>query len=270
MSSLYKLVLKTNIKGPALAFPLVMPLIFALLYSVVIPNDITNVAEINNKVALFYVTILSMVTMQSGLMGFGINFIAIKKSILLRRIGATELSKMNVILAIILFGLTLYVITFIWIFVAMILLTSIGAFYSLQADGSHVSAQITGWLAIINWGKLILVTLIMLFTSYSVGMFFTTLAKDDQAYMGIAMMYFFFAGFFGGLMIPGEQPEWMNIVGYIVPHGYIDPLYDWVAGAIVGSGSGQIAIWEFSLGFIIPILIGILALIGSAKFLKFD
>ncbi len=268
MSSLYRLVLKTNIKGPALAFPLTMPLIFVLLYSVLIPNGL-DAGMVNNQVALFYVTILSMVTMQSGLMGFGINFIAIKKSILIRRIGATEITKMNVIVAMILFGLTLYAITFIWIFVVMLFFTSIGTFYSLGADGSHVSATIDGWIGLLNWGKIILVTLIMLFVSYSIGMFFTTLAKDDQAYMGIAMMYFFFAGFFGGLMIPGTQPEWMNIVGYIVPHGYLDPLYEWTAGSTIGS-TGDIAIWEFSLGFIIPIIVGIAALFGSAKYLKFD
>lgn len=268
MSSLYKLITKTNIKSPIIAFPLVMPLIFLLLYSVLI--DVGLGDDVNNKVASFYVTILSITTMQSGLMGFGINFISIKKSVLLRRIGATELTKFDVISATVLYGLTLYLISFIWIFLAMCIFTSLGVFYSAAGinnisgiENNETVAQLANWLPLVNWGKLFLITLLMIFVSYSLGMFITTIAKDDQAYMGMAMMYFFFAGMLGGLMFPGDTPDWMRYVGYIVPHSYLDPLYDWASG-------NEIETWEMVCGFVIPITFGSLALGGAIKLLKFD
>ena len=263
MKSLYKLVLKTNIKGPSLAFPLIMPFVFILLYSVMITPGL-NQGNVNKIVSSFYIAIVSVITMQSGLMGFGINFTTIKKSVLLRRIGATELSKMDVILAMILFGLTLWVISFIWILLLTVVFTEIGIFYSAPQfeNGKNVVASLE-WLQLINWGRLIATTLVMLFLSYTMGMFFTTIAPDDQAYMGIAMMYFFFAAFFGGLLMPGDTPAWMEYIGYIVPHGYIDPLYDWVIGKKIEVVSGI-------LGIVIPLIVGTLALFGAAKLLKFD
>ncbi len=83
-----------------------MPLIFVLLYATGV-SDGLNQAGIDALVAGFFCTIMAVTTMQSGLMGFGINFISIKKSVLLKRIGATELEKRDVILATLLFGLTL-------------------------------------------------------------------------------------------------------------------------------------------------------------------
>ncbi len=261
MKSLYKLVVKTNIKGPSIAFPIIMPFVFILLYSavMVLKPDQT----INQAVAAIYVTILSITTMQSGLMGFGINFITIKKSVLLRRIGATELSKMDVVLAMILFGLTLWVISFVWILLVTVIFTYAGIFYVTDFNGAVIATADIGWVKEIMWGRLMITTLLMLFLSYTLGMFFTTIAKDDQAYMGIAMMYFFFAGFFGGLMFAGDVPEWMNTIGYLVPHGYIDPLYDWANGISINNTQAM-------LGVLVPIVVGILSLIGAVKLLKFD
>lgn len=261
MGSLYKLVLKTNIKGPALAFPLIMPLVFILLYSTGM-DKFESLSLLNAQVAAVFSTILMMITMQSGLMGFGINFITIKKSVLLRRIGATELSKMDVIIAMILFGLTLWIISLVWIFIVVVLFTVIGIFYSTGITSGDNVATLS-WIKDVHWGKLILETIIMLYLSYSMGMLFTTIAPDDQAYMGMAMMYFFFAGFFGGIMLAGSTPEWMNYIGYIVPHRYVDYLTDWTSGKSVES-------WQLALGFVIPILIGTISIGGAAKLLKFD
>ncbi len=283
MGSLYKLITKTNLKSPTLAFPLVMPLVFILLYSVTMSGGMTQI-EVDATVASFFVALLSITTMQSGIMGFGINFISIKKSVLLRRIGATELKKMDVILAVMLFGLTLYLISFIWLFVATTLFAAMGIFYSAAetAGGPDVVAGAFAWMQQISWAKLLLVTVVMLYTSYSLGMLFTTISKDDQMYMGIGMLYFFMAGFVGGLMFPGQTPEWMNALSLIIPHGYIDSLYDWAAGAQVVNQGGHIfsiydgntlvsiSQFEFAMGFIVPVVFGTACLGASAKLLKFD
>ncbi len=258
MKSLYTLITKTNLKSPVIAFPLVMPLIFLLLYSVGIAEGMDQ-TSINTLVASFFVTILAVMTMQSGLMGFGINFVAIKKSVLLRRIGATELEKKHVVIAVMLYGLTLYVITVVWIFLMMILMSAIGVFYS---EGG-ATATAFGWIQYVSWLKLMGATLIMLYASYTLGMLFTSIAKDDQMYMGMAMMYFFLASFIGGLMFPGQSPDWMSYASYLVPHGYIDPLYQWVAGDSLSTADAV-------LGVVIPVLFGTACLFGSIRLLTFE
>ncbi len=286
MLSLYKLITKTNLKSPTLAFPLIMPLIFVLLYATGIGTGLDQ-AGVDAMVATFFVTILSVTTMQSGLMGFGINFISIKKSVLLKRIGATELDKKDVIFAVLMYGLTLWLITFVWVIISISLFSAMGVFvseagYSITNikgidtitgfTDTPYKASMFGWMTggYINWGRLALATLVMIYASYGLGIFFTAIAKDDQMYMGMAMLYFFFASFMGGIMFPGDTPQWMQYVGYLVPHSYVGPIYDWAAGAEIGSAAGQIPIWKFSLGIIVPVLFGTLVTIAGIKVLKFD
>ncbi len=281
MGSLYKLITKTNLKSPTLAFPLVMPVIFLLLYSTGVPGGLSQ-EVMDARVALFFTTILSITTMQSGLMGFGINFITLKKSVMLKRIGATELTKTDVILATALFGLTLWLISFIFIIIVISLL-SLMHVYSSEAGISIINnvayvtdkttyASMFGWMEYISWGKLTYATIVMLYTSYGLGLLFTSSAKDEQSYMGLAMLYFFFAGFIGGLMFPGDIPLWMNDIGYLIPHSYIGNIYDWVAG-------GDITIWNMKnisdgiallLSTIIPIFFGTIFIFAAIKTLKFD
>ncbi len=265
MKSLYSLITRTNLKSPTLAFPLVFPLIFVLLYSVGIAENL-GVDDVNKLVSGFFVTILAMTTMQSGLMGFGINFISIKKSVLLKRIGATELSKLDVVLAVLFFGLTLWLISIVWIFIIMIFFAAIGTFYSVDPiTGAHATATAFGWMANVQWGRLFLATLVMLYSSYGIGLFFTSVAHDDQMYMGMAMMYFFFAGFIGGIMFPGATPDWMTYLGYAIPHTYVGFLYDWAYSA-----DATIQTWELTTGILIPLAFGTLMIFGGAKLLKFD
>gem|GEM_PF-3290271 len=112
MLALYKLVAKTNLKSPTISFPLIFPIIIMLLLStgVVINPDlksVDNVTQVNNQITNIFVTVVAIVTMQTGLMGFGFNFMNLKKSVMLRRIGATKLKKSEVIGAMIGYGLTI-------------------------------------------------------------------------------------------------------------------------------------------------------------------
>jgi hypothetical protein len=104
MGSLYKLITKTNLTAPYIVFPLVMPIILVLFYSTLITG--THV-EAQLAVNSIIVTVLAMSTMQSGIMGFGYNFLNIKKSVLLKRAGATKLTKMDVLGAVALYGITM-------------------------------------------------------------------------------------------------------------------------------------------------------------------
>ncbi len=283
MGSLYKLITKTNLKSPTLAFPLVMPIIFILLYSTMIHDDLSATA-VTTAITSIYLINLSVTTMQSGLMGFGINFIRIKKSVLLRRIGATELSKWEVVAAVLLFGLTLWAIQLVWTLLIMIIFSASGLFFSINGPNYVGPTSSVAFLQNINWGMLILSTIIMVLASYSLGLFFTICSKNDQMFMGLAMLYFFAAGFFGGLLFPGQQPTWMAYVGYLVPHSYINDLYtissygDWqshidnsVTGWTQWKPNGlYISDVRFAMDILIPIIFTGVLMGISVKTLKFD
>lgn len=279
MGSLYKLITKTNLKSPTLAFPLIMPLVFILLYSVGIDPG-QDSETVNKLVAGFFVTIFSVTTMQNGLMGFGINFMNIKKSVMLKRIGATELSKMDVILSLLLFGLTLWVISAAWIIICVSMFSALGVFYSADATTAlgglteGGKATMFGWTQYISWGKVTIATLFMLIPSYALGLFVTSIAKEDQVYMGIAMIYFFFAGFVGGIMFPPTAliPPWMQWFSLLIPHAYVGNFYDWAAGYDVNMMLLKDLSQESALiiSGIVSIVFGIVLTGLAAKYLKFD
>ena len=279
MISLYKLITKTNLKSPAIAFPLVTPIIFILLFSVGIGPD-KNADELASIVAIFVVTVLSIQTMQSGLMGFGVNFMEIKNSVLLRRIGATKLNKFDVLGAVFLYGITMWLISFLWIFIATMGLNGIGLFYSNSTTGGQdVINRSLDFMTKIEWGKLFISLIMMIVLSYSLGLFFTSIVPNIYAYHAISMLYFFVVSFMGGMLIPGAQPEWMTYVGYIIPHSYVSELFIWSSGNVEIGGSGW-SHWEnetlwiskakFAMNFICPLIISFLCIFSASKFLKYD
>ena len=46
----------------------------------------------------------------------------------------------------------------------------------------------------------------MLLISFSIGLFFTSIAHDASSFQGMAMFYFFLVSFMGGMMFPGKIP----------------------------------------------------------------
>ncbi|NQX83117.1 MAG: hypothetical protein HRS50_00160 [Mycoplasmataceae bacterium] len=262
MGSLYKLITKTNLKSPAIAFPLIMPLVFILLYSVGIEDGLDS-ASMDAIVASFLITTLSIQTMNSGLMGFGINFMSIKKSVLLRRIGATKLRKLDVIIAVLLYGLTMWLITFVWIFILIIVFNMSGLFYSLNSKEHILTTGIASFFTLIEWPKLIAALIIMLIVSYSFSLFIVSITHNETTYQAIIMFYFFTASFMGGMIFPGEIPEWMNIVGYLIPHAYAGELFDWTIGE-------EIPTTKLVFDFIVPIIFTTACMFGAVKLLKFD
>lgn len=267
MKDIYKLVTKTNIKTPLVLFPIIFPTIFLLMYSALIHNGKSGI-EIDQLVAGFFCTALAIQTMHSGFLSYGVVFIALKRSVLLKRMGSTEMNKLDIILGIAFFGLTLWIISLIWVFLLTIFMCWIGMFYSVHnniLDDSITHVTTTGvieWMKYISWGKLAVTTLIMLVTSYSIGLLLTTISRDEQMYLGLGFLVFIVSGFFGGIMFPSASPDWMSYIGYIVPHSYIDNLYDWANGK-------QVPTYEIVLGVLIPITTSVVCITLGTKLLKF-
>lgn len=280
MLSLYKLVLRTNIKSPIILFPLIFPFILLLMYSVTVPNGLTE-AQVDQYIASMLVTVIALTTMQSGLMGFGFNFMNMKHSVLLKRVGATKINKFEVLGAFFLYGITVWFISIVWIFALILILSASGMFYSFPIDPMTGGAILDGTKTVghlklnsLNWGKLFASTIVMVYLSYSLGLFFVSVAKDDLTFQAIVMLYFFSVGILGGMMIPGEIPTWMVDVGYLIPHSYANELYSLSVGTVVvgesTSNVASITTSKFVLDIIIPIIVGTTAIFGATKFLKFS
>ncbi len=270
MFSLYKLVLKTNVKSPSIMFPIIMPLIFLLIFS----PGFTNLESVNIGV----VSIIAVTTMQSGLMGFGFTFIGLKKSILLKRIGSTKITKFGALMGVALYGLTLFVFTTIWTFI-LVFLFSVSKFFGQNGGLYFVWANI-------SWGVLIVSMILGLFVSYSIGMLILSVSKDDQQYSLLVMFYFFLASFLGGMLIPtSSNIEWMKNVGFLIPNVYnshmfqavgasknLGDVFNFANGYSYDTFLGEVFVpgWEAALNFFVPIIAGTIALSMSVKLFKWD
>lgn len=118
----------------------------------------------------------------------------------------------------------------------------------------------------------------MLMISYAIGLLFSTFAKDDSVYHAMTMTYFFTVGLIGGLMVPGQKPEWMINVAYVLPNSYPNELFGIASGSVV---IGDLPPSPFFQGyaisegkaiadFIVPIILSIIIFVWSVKILKFD
>lgn len=271
MTHLYKLVLKTNIKSPNIIFPFAMPLLFILILS---PGFSTS-----EQVTVGIVSIVSVSTMQSGLMGFGYNFMNLKKSVLLRRIGATKISKFEALMAVIFYGLTIWFISIFWIFSLTAIFSAIGFFEN--------NAKFL-WNGV-DWPLFLIAIILSLVVSYPLGLLFLSITKDDDQYSAIVMFYFFMASFIGGMLLPGADIEWMRYTGYAIPNVYnahmfeaighgktISEVFNFSSGYSyeieVSSHLKEVTVeaWEAILNLVIPIVTGIASLLLSLKFFKWE
>ncbi|BDV03727.1 MAG: hypothetical protein HPPSJP_4480 [Candidatus Hepatoplasma scabrum] len=256
MTALYKLILKTNIKSPALAFPIVTPIVFILVF-VTGTND--------QELTTSFFKIISIMLMQSGTFGFGFNMIALKKSIMLKRIGATKIRKWEVLTANILYGWTMLLISLVWTTSFAFILSASG-YYISPVDGStlHLNfAGVTGWGG--NWGYIVLGILISILVGYSIGIMFVSLAKTDEQFAMYAMFYLFFTILLAGLLINNEIRQEIPFMVWV---GYFNPTV-W-ANSVINFGVTGVNNEELWLEIVVPILMSFLAIGVSLKTFKWD
>lgn len=252
MSALYKLILKTNIKSPALAFPLVTPIVFVLVF-VTGTND--------QELTASFFKIISIMLMQSGTFGFGFNMIALKKSIMLKRIGATKVTKPQVLVASIFYGWTMLLISLIWTTSFTFILSASG-YYQSPIDG-HTLHMDFG--SIVNWGYIVLGMIISILVSYSIGIMFVSLARTDEQFAMMAMFYLFFTILLAGLLINNEirqEIPWMVWIGYFNPTVWANDIINF---GVIGANTEEL--W---LEIVVPILFAAAAIGISLKTFKWD
>lgn len=230
-------------------------------------------------------SVMLMMVASSAINTFGMSFFEMKESVLLKRIGATEITKPKAIGAFILWGMTSMLMIVLWM-VFIIFLFQIPA---MAGDTGALGGilYISGSdLANVDWAGVILAIIIVMVSFYAIAFFFISISKDVTAYQMIGTFYFFLATMLGGSFTPNASREWMDVIGFLSPLGWGG---DMMAAATQGNDW-----WNIVDGFdqmvtnngipttehvdgiklagniFMPIIYGGLAGLAAAKFFKWD
>ena len=233
MFSIFKFQYRTWIKSPSSLFSFIIPMLLLLVMAPMTASGAASLTVITGN-------IITINLISSGLMGFGFSLFEMKKSIIFKRIGSTQITKPMAISGFIS-----------WYFVVGLCSALFTLFMSwiLSSDVSGYYTTAFLWDSV-NWGGVIYGIVLGLLLSLSLGFFFASISKNVEIFNMITMLYFFFATFVGGLFFPISsslpQYDWMTYVGYIIPHTYIAQL-------LSGSFSGG-NVWDFTNGYNLNVL----------------
>lgn len=268
MFSLFKLQLKKTVTSPTIMFPFIMPVIFTLVY---IGAGFNSDQEIATAVGL----LISLTIMQNGIQQYGGNFMNVKETVLIRRIGATKLRKSDVIGAFILVSLVMTMIGIFWI---LLLYTMI---YDIPLWSSTYSFQ----YGLISWPQFIYGVIAAMLVSFSVGSIFVSYSHSSESYQSKSSIYFFGVALLGGALIPAALGvSWMHYVSLIFPNSYVahfiaasiggQPTFDISNGyQITNPGGGVIwnyQPWEASLNVFMPLIASAVILPLAIKKFNWD
>lgn len=228
------------------------------------------------------IAIISSITifmvMNSALFAFGFSFFEMKNSVLLKRIGATKISKFEAISSFLAWGMTTMLFTIIWISLW------VGVFqipYIAEHTGGLLYVDSSVWKNV-NWVGVVLAILITAISFYSIAFFLVSIFKDAEQYNIATTFYMFIFAFLGGVFTPNAGRDWMDVIGYMSPLGWGSEL---MQHSMVGANVFNFHGYDISLGpiihehisslkaighFIFPLIYGGLAAGGSLKLFKWD
>lgn len=239
-------------------------------------SDMTATALSQANLAIVSSVVLMMVA-SSSINTFGMSFFEMKESVLLKRIGATEITKPKAIGAFMLWGMTSMIFIVLWMFFIVFLFQIPMLADNPGALGGILYISGKDW-ATIDWSGVIVAIIIVMVSFYAIAFFFISISKDVTAYQMIGTFYFFLATMLGGSFTPNASREWMDIIGFLSPLGWGG---DIMASATHGAEWYNI-IDGYSYGTIdengikaagnifMPIIYGGLAGLAAAKFFKWD
>ncbi len=224
MGAVYKLRARTYFHSPSAYMLIFISIIYIAIFGTIVTTNVAELspeqAEVAGPIALANVfgIILTLLIMSSASYQFGFEFLDMKKSVLLRRIGASKVNKSAVVGSFILWALTVLFIVVIFVF-------------SLIAIFSTASGLLPNFnWEDVNWLALFVAIIIGALGSYTVAFFFVAVSNDTDTYNICSTLYFFAATALGGLF--GGGAHWMYIIGHLTPIG-------WTADLIQGAMNGD-------------------------------
>ncbi len=278
--SLFKLLFKTTFRNLAGYTRYVLPLLLVLvLGSFVIiqmnalefPNEFLKEQALAEAMGQTMAQILTIGIISGALFTFGISFMDLKRSIIIKRIGTSSLSKGSVLFTFWLFSLFVTMTIIIWNLSVAAIFGATGIIPNLP----WIEIGIEGWLAFL------FAVVITNITSTIIAFLFISISRNMEVFSGIATLYFFATMFLGGLTLPGSSDiTWLRYVGYAIPGVYsaqfigaslstvADP-FNLVDGYTLQAG-GLIEGWKASLNIFLPILLSIISIPLAIKKFKWD
>ncbi len=222
MGSLYKLQAKAWFSNWANKMDFIMTFLFlAILGSfIVFSSGIyygdSNEAQLSKMNLMIISSISLMMVASSAINTFGMSFFEIKDSVLLKRIGATNITKMEAVVAFILWGMTSMVFILGW----MALIVGICQIpFIASATGGLLWVQGSTWAGA-NWAGVFVAIIITMVSFYAIAFFWVSVAGNSMAYQMIATFYFFLISFLGGAYTPNADIAWMNAISFLSPLGW--------------------------------------------------
>lgn len=172
------------------------------------------------QLAKMNITIISSIVLlmvaSSAINTFGMSFFEMRESVLLKRIGATEITKLQAVVSFILWGMTSMLFIVGW----MALLVGICQIPFI-ADATHGLLWVDGSIwAGANWAGVITAIILTMISFYAISFFFVSIAKNAMAYQMIGTFYFFLISFLGGAYTPNADLSWMTFISYMSPLGW--------------------------------------------------
>ncbi len=263
-------------------FLAVMGSMVAMNFNFNIDDSTSMMSETHKLMMMNMVIIGSITTMMiasSALNTFGVSFFEMKESVLLKRIGATEISKPSAILSFVLWGMTSMAMIIGWMYF-IVLIMQIPAIASATGGVLYIGNL---WKDVNVVGLLagIIETMIAF---YAIAFLFVSITPTSSSYQIIATFYYFLVAFLGGGFTPNADRAWMDVIGFLSPFGWGSGLIgDSLLGmdifnlggysnGLPNSSDGYYGVdsWEAIGQFVMPVIYGGLAIVGSVKLFKWD
>ncbi len=223
MGALYKLQAKAWFSNWANKMDFIMTLLFlTILGSFIVFSsgatygDPASEGQLSQMNLMIISSISLMMVASSAINTFGMSFFEMKDSVLLKRIGATNITKMEAVGAFILWGMTsmLFILGWMAIIVGVCQIPFIAS-----ATGGVLWVQPSTWTGA-NWAGVLVAIIITMVSFYAIAFFWVSVAGNAMAYQMIATFYFFLISFLGGAYTPNADIAWMNTISFLSPLGW--------------------------------------------------
>ncbi len=276
MGAILKNQFRTFLRNPGSMFMFIFPLVMVVtLISVVNATPGTGQKEL----MAIYASLLTIGVMSVVNTSFGANFMELRTSSLIKRLGTTQITKPQLLMGYVLWTIFQSFLEIVWVTFLMLFFTS----------WTHLLIDISLFKgASIDWVGVIYGIILLIIVSFMTTFFFISIAPNSESYQLLSLLYFFVVLYFGGLIFSFANIEWMNIFSLLLPQTYSA---HFITGAfnsgnydvIINGMPQKISIWDFSnwsdeyikvgassLNLIMPIVYTILIIPVAMKKFEFD
>ncbi len=274
MWALYKLQAKAWLSNHFAKAEFITSILFLVVLSSLGVRNANSVEAISYINIGIIASITTLFIMNSAIYSFGFAFFEMKESVLLKRIGATKISKSKAVGSFVLWGLTTAFILLLWISLVIAIASAVGPDVSgiLYVDWSLVSNM--------QWDAIIFGVVLTALSYLPIAFFFVSITKNSDMYNMLVTMYFFLFGFLGGAFTPNSGREWMEVISYFGPIGWTREMvtngmlgtFNWTQEADSLVAFGQTTDWT-DIGLVqmaFPLVFGLGAAGASIKTFRWD